>query len=156
MSQKISGFVLPGLFILCWILILSGSTPPGALSSDTNPISALRWLLCFSGWAFLASSIMHSIFAKKMAASIGWQTNGFQYEIAFVSLGLAMGCFYAICHGKEAWLAVSFPIITFLFFAGVNHVVDIVHKKNYAPNNTLILIWDFGISISLAVLLLKL
>ena len=154
MGKKISGLVLPGLFILAWILILCGSTPPGAATGDTFTVIALRWLLYFSGWAFLMSSIMHSIFAKKMAASIGWVTNGFQYEIAAVSLGLGIACFYALYHGKEAWVAISIPIITFLFFAGINHVVEIIRKKNYAPNNTLILIWDFGISISLAILLL--
>jgi hypothetical protein len=50
---------------------------------------------------------------------------------------------------------VSIPIIAFLFLAGVNHVVEIVQKRNYAPNNTLILVWDFGISISLLALLLS-
>ena len=49
---------------------------------------------------------------------------------------------------------VSFPIVAFLFLAGVNHVVEIVRKKNYAPNNTLILIWDFGIPISVVGLLI--
>jgi len=37
----------------------------------------------------------------------------------------------------------------------VNHVVEIVQKKNYAPNNTLILIWDFGVPISVVALLVS-
>ena len=154
MGKRISGFVLPGLFILAWILILSGLTPLGAHSNDSFNITAIRWLLYFAGWVFLISSIMHSVFAKKMAESIGWVTNGFQYEIAAVSLGLGIACFYAVYHAQEAWIAVSLPIISFLFLAGVNHAIEIIRQKNYAPNNTLILIWDFGISISLAVLLL--
>lgn len=154
MIQKISSFIFPGLFVLAWILTLVGSTPPGGLITDTSSVTALRWLLYFAGWAFLSATIMHSIFAKKMAASIGWTTNGFQYEIAAVSLGLAIGCFYAVYHGKEAWIAISLPIISFLFFAGINHLIEIIRDKNYAPNNTLIIIWDFGVSSSLAILLM--
>ncbi len=153
MVQKISSLILPGFFIMAWILTLTGSIPPGAVSTDTFNITALRWILYFSGWVFLISSVMHSVFARPMAASIGWKTNGFQYEIAATCLGLSLGCFYAIHHTKESWIAISLPIITFLFFAGVNHLIEIIRHKNYAPNNTLIIIWDFGVAISLTVLL---
>jgi hypothetical protein len=84
---------------------------------------------------------------------IGWTTNGFQYEIAFVSLGLGFGCLYASQHGPEAWIAVSLPVISFLFLAGVNHVVGMIRERNFAPGNSLICIYDFGVAISLAVLL---
>jgi hypothetical protein len=102
----------------------------------------------------LFSAIMHSLFAKKMAKSIGWVTNGFQYEIAAVSLGLGLACFYAIGRSIEACVAIALPVITFLFFAGLNHLYEIIRDKNYAPNNSLILIYDFGMSISLFVLIL--
>jgi len=153
MGNKLSSLVLPGLFILAWAMALSGSAAPGAMAGDTSAITDMRWILYFAGFVFVFSSIMHSVFAKSMAASIGWRTNGFQYEIASVSLGLGLACFYATYHGVEAWVAVSLPIISFLFLAGVNHLIEIVRKKNYAPNNTMILIWDFGVPISLVVLL---
>jgi len=156
MREKISGLVLPGMIAAAWILALFGVSSPGSGGvSGFNEENTIRWVLYFAGWVFLFSSVMHSIFAKKMAKSIGWKTNGFQYEIAAVSLGLGLGCFYAVYRGAEAWVAVSLPIISFLLLAGVNHVVEIVKKKNYAPNNTLILIWDFGVPISLIVLLLS-
>ncbi|MBI2798625.1 hypothetical protein HYX70_05065 [Candidatus Saccharibacteria bacterium] len=154
-SQKMSGFVLPGLFVLAWVLALSGVTPPGAVPGDSRLIVDLRWLLYFAGFVFIFSSVMHSVFARKMAASIGWKTNGFQYEIAAVSLGLGLGCFYAVYHGVEAWVAISLPIVTFLFLAGLNHLKEIITKHNFAPNNLYILIWDFGMPISLVLLLLN-
>jgi len=153
MGNKLSSLVLPGLFILAWAMALSGSAAPGAMAGDTSAITDMRWILYFAGFVFVFSSIMHSVFAKSMAASIGWRTNGFQYEIASVSLGLGLASFYATYHGVEAWVAVSLPIISFLFLAGINHLIEIVRKKNYAPNNTMILIWDFGVPISLVVLL---
>ncbi len=153
-GETISGLVLPGLFVLAWIMALTSSSVPGASAGDTTAISDVRWLVYFGGYVFIISSIMHSVFAKKMAKSIGWKTNGFQYELASVSLGLGIGCFYAINHSVDALATISIPIIAFLFLAGANHVKEMIREKNYAPNNTLILIWDFGMSISLFALLM--
>lgn len=153
-AGTISGLILPALFVLAWIYALSGSAAPGATGGETTAVSDLRWLVYFGGYVLIISSVMHSVFAKKIAASIGWKTNGFQYELAFASLGMGLGCFYAINHGVDALVTISIPIMTFLFLAGVNHVKEMVAQKNYAPNNTFILVWDFGMSISLAVLAL--
>ncbi len=155
MGETLSALVLPGMIAVAWVLALLGVQAPGGNGSGFSEINTLRWILYFAGWVFLFSSVMHSVFAKKMAKSIGWKTNGFQYEIAAVSLGLGLGCFYSIYKGEEAWVAISLPIISFLFLAGVNHLLEIIRKKNYAPNNTLILIWDFGVPISLALLLIS-
>jgi hypothetical protein len=154
LSENISGLLLPALFVIAWISALTNSTAPGSAVGESRTVADLRWLIYYAGYSFIASSIMHSLLAKKTAASIGWKTNGFQYEVAFVSLGLGIGCFYSINHGLQALTAISIPIISFLFLAAINHTIEIVRAKNYAPNNTLILIWDFGISISLTALLL--
>lgn len=155
MSKKAWGFMFPALFIIAWFFALtSTSSAPGASTGGVTELAYLQWLIYFAGYVFVVSAIMHSVFAKHTAASIGWKTNGFQYEIAFVSLGLGVACFYAVNHGLEAMTAISIPIITFLFLAGLNHLREIITKKNYAPNNTAVLIWDFGMPISLAWLLL--
>ncbi len=153
MREKIGSYVLPGLFVLAWIFTLTNMAPPGGAAGESTALNAVHWLLYMAGFVFLFSSVMHSVFAKSMAKSIGWQTNGFQYELAAVSLGLGIGCFYANANGHTAWIAISIPVISFLFLAGVNHVIEMVRKKNFAPNNTLVLIWDFGMSISLLALL---
>jgi len=144
---------LPGIFVMAWIFALTGAEAPGSVAGESGSMSDLRWILYFTGFVFCFSSVMHSVFAKKTAASIGWQTNGFQKELAAVSLGLGLGCFYAVWNQIEAMVTISIPVVAFLALAGLNHVVEMVRKGNYAPNNTLILIWDFGISISLVALL---
>jgi hypothetical protein len=151
--QMLSGLMLPALFVMAWAFALSGSKAPSAVAGEPTEVTYLKWILYFVGFAFVASSIMHSVFRKAVAASIGWVSNGFQLEIAFASLGLGIGCFYAIDKGVETMATISFPIVTFLFLAGVNHLIEIVRQKNYAPNNTMILVWDFGVPISLVALL---
>ncbi len=153
MKYIASGFIFPGLFFLAWWLTISGSIPPGMLHTSLFEERAINWLLYFCGFAFLSASVMHSIFAKKISKTIGWVTNGFQYEIAAVSLGLGIACFYALYNGQVAQIAIGIPIIAFLFFAGINHLKEIVFNRNFSPNNTLILIWDFGVAISLFILL---
>lgn len=154
-QPKISlfGLVLPGLLILAWIMALSGSAAPGAIATDTTAEGYIRWMLYFGGWVFVVSSLMHSLFSKKTSASIDWKSNGFEYELAAASLGLGVACFYAGQHGLQAWVTAAIPVIFFLVLAGLNHVKEIIKDRNYAPNNTLILIWDFGYPLSLAVLL---
>ena len=147
------GLMVPATFVVAWILALTGTQAPGAVAGEASDVNSLRWMLFFTGIIFLVSAFMHSVLAKKTAASIGWTTNGFQYEIAFASLGLGLACLYAGQDSKEAWIAVTIPTVTFLFLAGVNHLIEVVREKNYAPNNTLILIWDFGMPISLVALL---
>jgi hypothetical protein len=147
------GLIVPATFVVAWILALTGTQAPGAVTGEASDVNSLRWMLFFTGIIFLVSSFMHTVMAKKMAASIGWKTNGFQYEIGFASLGLGLAALYAGQNSKEAWIAVALPTFTFLVLAGINHVVEIVREKNYAPNNTLILIWDFGMPISIVALL---
>jgi len=80
-------------------------------------------------------------------------TNGFQYEIGFVSLGLGIAGVLAPYMNPDSWIIISIPTTTFLVLAGVNHVIEMVEKKNYAPGNTLVLISDFGTPLSLWILL---
>lgn len=152
-GETISGLVLPGMLVAAWVFAIFGVQAPGSAEAGLGAENTLRWILYFAGWVFIFSSVMHSVFAKKMAKSIGWKTNGFQYEVAAVSLGLGLGSFYATYHGLESWIAISLPIISFLFLAGVNHLKEMIKDGNFAPNNSLILIWDFGVPLSLGVLL---
>lgn len=152
-GEVISGLVLPAMLGAAWVFSIFGFAAPGGTTNGFSSDNTIRWILYFAGWVFVFSSVMHSLFAKKMAKSIGWKTNGFQYEIAAVSLGLGLGCFYATYRGLEAWIAISIPVIVFLSLAGLNHAKEIIKDGNYAPNNTLILLWDFGVPLSLVALL---
>lgn len=153
MVKKLSGFIFPAMFIIAWILSFSGSLPPGVDSGSHFEERCIGWLLYFCVYAFLSAALMHSFFAEAMAQSIGWKSNGFQYEIAAVSLGLGLSCIYALSNSYESQVTVSISVIAFLFLAGLNHLKEVIMRKNYSPNNLYILVWDFGVSISLFILI---
>ncbi len=115
----------------------------------------MRWLLFLPvGIQFIVSGFMHTVFAKSTAKNIGWVTNGFQYEIGFVCWGIGIAGLLAMVRGPEAWLVSSVPVIVFLVLAGVQHVKQMAVERNFKPGNSLILISDFGLPISLIALLL--
>jgi hypothetical protein len=146
--------VLPTVWIVAWILALTHVEASGYHASQGFSVNAIRWMLYLpAGWMFIVSSVMHTKFAKKTAAMIGWQTNGFQYELGFVCLGLGIAGVYASEHGSQSWIAVTIPTTTFLVFAGINHVVEMIRDHNFNPGNTFVCISDFGVPISLWALL---
>jgi hypothetical protein len=150
-------YVPPALFVISWICALLGWDAPGANGATPFDENALRWVLFLGmGWSILGGAVSHTVFAKGTAEAIGWQSNGFQYEVGFASLGIGLaGIVASNSDDSSAWIVAALAGGIFLFLAGVNHIRDIVREKNYAPGNTVILLSDFGVPISLLVLLIS-
>jgi hypothetical protein len=149
-------FVPPLLFVLAWVFALIGWEAPGTEAATPFDENALRWMLFLAlGWTAVGAAIPHTIFARQTAKAIGWETNGFQYEVGFANLAVGLAGIYAANQdASQAWIAAALAGGVFLALAGAYHVVEIVRDRNYAPGNTAILISDFGTPISLLVLLL--
>lgn len=147
----------PFLLVFSWALALIGLEAPG--TDGTTPFDelALRWMLFFGlGMSVLGGALAHTVFARGTAGAIGWQTGGFQYEVGFASLGIGLAAIYAsVVDAPEAWVAASIAGGLFLLLAGVNHALEIVRARNYAPGNTVILLSDLGVPVSLLALLLS-
>ena len=152
------GTLIPAFtLVLAWAFALIGITAPGAVPDDTTWDSVMRWLLFLpAGCMYIASAVMHTVFAKRTAANIGWQTNGFQYEIGFASLGLGVAGIIAGASVPAAWLPVAVAGSIFLVLAGANHIREMIKDKNVAAGNTLILLYDFGLPISFLIALIGL
>jgi len=146
----------PLAFVLSWVFAVLGWNAPGTDAATPFEEQALRWILYVAlGWTAAVGSLMHTVFARRTASSIGWETSGFQYEVGFANLAVGLAGIYAgASEHPAAWVAASIAGGVFLLLAGLNHIVEIVRKKNYAPGNTAILVSDLGVPISLLVLLL--
>jgi hypothetical protein len=144
-------------FGLSWLFALIGWDAPGTDSATPDDEQALRWILYLGlGWTAVVGSVMHTVFAKNTAKSIGWETSGFQYEVGFANLAVGLAGVYAANQDEPtAWVAASIAGGTFLLLAAGNHILEIFREKNYAPGSTAILISDLGIPISLFFLLLS-
>lgn len=149
-------FAPPIAFALSWLFAVIGWEAPGTDFATPTDEQALRWILFIAvGWTGVVGSVMHTIFARSTARSIGWETSGFQYEVGFANLAVGLAGIYTAGRDEpEAWVAASLAAGTFLLLAGAYHLIEIVRERNLAPGNTVILVSDLGIPISLLVLLL--
>lgn len=139
-------YFTPILFLLAIVNSLLGVDPPGSGADPSFSETLLLWTLYLSfGWAGIGAGISHTIFARKTAKAIGWETNGFQYEVGFSDFSRGVAAIYAVHSASEgAWIAVTIAGGLFAVLAGVNHIRGIVKEKNFAPGNTVILLSNFG------------
>lgn len=143
------------VLLLAWVLALLGVAPPGAEPGDDFAYSAMRWMMALPvGGSALVSGFMHTVLRRKTAAMIGWESNGFQIEIGFVSFGIGVAGIWATMLGPQAWLAITVIVSVFLLGAAANHIREMLSDRNFAPGNVLILIYDIGLPVSLWALLL--
>ena len=146
--------IIPLTLLAAWILGLAGVSAPGAPADAPWDVLVLHWTLFMPvGIIFIVSAFMHTVLARRTAASIGWQTNGFQYEIGFASLGLGVAGILAGATVPAAWLPVAAAGAIFLVLAGANHVREMAKDRNFSAGNTTILLYDFGLPISYAIAL---
>lgn len=143
------GVLIPGLTVaIAWVLALLGVSSIGTAQAEFAG-TAMQWMLFLPGGImFLVSAFMHTVLARKTAAQIGWTTNGFQYEIGFVSLGLGLGGILAAASDPAAWWPIALAQGVFLILCAINHFKEMRASHNFAPGNTLILIYDIGLPVS--------
>lgn len=145
---------LPATLLVAWLLAAFGLSPNGDPTDDFT-VNAMRWMMYVPvGGMFLVSGVMHTVFAKSTAKNIGWTTNGFQYELGFVSFGIGLAGIFAGNMGTDAWIILSTVVSLFLLGAAANHIKEMIKDKNYAPGNSLVLLYDIGLPVSLWALLI--
>ncbi len=97
----------------------------------------LRYILLFPVgimglWAFTG----HVFFAERTAASIGWATSPFQFEVGMANLGIGLaGVIGAFVASPGFRAAVGVVMIGFLGGAGVGHIVQMAETGNMAAGN---------------------
>jgi hypothetical protein len=85
----------------------------------------------------MISGIMgHIIYADQVAQSIGWPLNsGFQMELAFAAIGIGLIGFMGVWI-RSFWLPYIITRTTFLWGAGITHILHMIENQNFSPSNT--------------------
>jgi hypothetical protein len=117
---------------------------------------AAIYTIGLAGYFGITSGILgHIIYADTVALSIGWPVqSGFQMELGFAAIGI--GLVGGIGFWKKSfWLPFIIAKTTFMWGAGLTHILDMTKNNNFSPSNTgLIVYWDFLFPIVLIVLYL--
>lgn len=131
------------LFIIFSLPLLSGHHP------DWRHQLLLNGIIYMIGWAGIGTGISHVFFGDKISKSIGFTQNEFETEVGFISLSLGVVALLASSHSTQYWLAIILVSSIYRIACGFLHVQQIVRAKNYAINNTAILVINFVVPVFL-------
>lgn len=125
-------FTVVGLIIAAIIVAVKRPGVHGAW------MTFLNWFLLFGiGITYFYNGIMHTVFGEFSAGLIGWEDNGFQDEVGFASIGMALVAIIAFPRSMP--ISVKFVALVtpacFLWGAAGTHIVDIVTTGNMASHN---------------------
>lgn len=114
------------------------------LSRERKRASPARKAEIFLNWAFMIiiglggiwAFIGHTVFADRVAESIGWPTgNPFQQEVAFANLAIGVLGILAVRIQGNFRLATLIAYAIFMAGAGIGHIWQIISAHNMAVNN---------------------
>ena len=139
-------------YIIAWIVgfIVYFSKKSGSLIQSLVISHLVICVGLFGIWNFFG----HFFMAEKIAQSIGWISNEFQKELAFVSLGIGIAGILCLWFKNGFWWATIIPYTTFLFGAAGIHIFEMIEKGNFKPENSLIIIPDILMPLTIIILLI--
>ena len=147
--------ILSNVFVVLFIIaLIVAAFKMSHVAGQPEKFDILLAELVFYGigiagiWAFVAHAI-------GTASHIGWAPSPFEWELAFITLGVAVIGLMQLWTGRAHRVAAV--IITVIFFWGcaIQHVNQIRCCHNYAPGNAgLVLYWDIIFPVVLLVVAL--
>lgn len=143
------------IFLITWII----GIVLGFVTTICNPVINSVSSLCHNLLLYqmtvtlplsgLISFVGHVFHSDRVAELIGWEKGSpFQKELGFAELGYALAGFLCIFYRGEFWLAAIIIASPLYLLAGINHIWEMVVKKNYASHNTWTIIPDLLMPIS--------
>ncbi len=102
-------------------------------------------LVYLIGVAGIGAGVSHILFGRKTSASIGWAPSPFETEVGFANLGMGIAGVMAAGQEPAFWLALIVVNSIFRIGCGIGHIRDMLRQRNFAPNNTSILLLNFGV-----------
>jgi hypothetical protein len=116
--------------------------------AETVLLYQLTIAVCLSS---LLGFVGHVFMSEQIAAQIGWVSNGFQKELGFVSLGIAIASFMCAWYRGTFWLAVIIIFSAFYLGAAAIHIKEMLLVRNFNPGNVFPAIADILIPLTLII-----
>jgi hypothetical protein len=141
------GFYIVGLLVGIIAVIIKKQRNTSDIAG-TVLLYQLTVTVCLSS---LQGFIGHVFMSEQIASQIGWVSNGFQKELGFASLGIAIASFMCIWFRERFWLAVIIIFSTFYLGAAAIHIKDKLLIGNFNPGSVYPAIADVLIPLTLIV-----
>jgi hypothetical protein len=113
-----------------------------ALGVDDWTVTALEWgLTWLVGVNGIALGSGHLFMPVPVAASIGWPTSRFQWEVGLANMGYGVAGVMAPSFDRGFWLATIVVFSIFMLGAAVGHVRSMLAEHNFSPGNAGYVFW---------------
>jgi hypothetical protein len=122
-------------FVINLALALSGDVDDWKV---TTLKVGLMWLVGVNG---IITGSGHMFMPAPIAASIGWPTSRFQWEVGLADLSYGVAGVMAPSFDRGFWLATIVVFSIFMLGAAVGHVRSMVAERNFAPGNAGYIFW---------------
>ena len=110
----------------------------------------LTWLVGVFG---IIVGTGHLFMPGPIAASIGWPTSRFQWEVGLADLSYGVAGVMATSFDRGFWLATIVVFSIFMLRAAVGHIRSMVAERNFSPGNAGFVFWyDVAVPILLIAL----
>jgi hypothetical protein len=124
------------------------------------PISEVvfRWIVLFSlGFTGIYTFVMHAFYPNMAAATIGWATSPFQFEVAMADLSLGILGILSFRASYGFRFATVIASMCMLWGDAIGHVQQMMINNNFMPGNAGSWFWlDIFIPLVLLICILKL
>jgi hypothetical protein len=136
--------VLPYIGVILFGVVtfqqFSGGT---AAAGDWGPTVVTNAVVYLIGWSMLGAGIAHLLFSRRTSASIGFTPGGFQTEVGFADLAMGITALLAASYSTQYALAIILASSIYRVGCGIGHIRSMVRDRNFAINNTAILVVNF-------------
>ena len=161
--EKMSARVITGFFanlgivFFCLAVVVAGARVLIKRIGNRDGVleEFYRWItLLPAGLIGIYTFILHAFFPEVAAASIGWKTSPFQYEVAMANLGFGLCCILAFKAGYGFRVATVVGITCWLWGDAVGHIRQMILAHDFSPGNAGSWFWtDVLVPLSLIILM---
>jgi hypothetical protein len=149
------------IFIITWLIGIVAGVATTLFNPSIRTFSAICSNLLFYQLtvtltlANIIGFVGHVFKSDMVAEKIGWTKGSpFQKELGYAEFGYALAGFICIWFHQQFWLAVIILVSPLYILAGINHIKEMITKRNFHSHNTLPIISDILMPISWILLFL--
>lgn len=145
------------VFLIIAVITSAVKIRRGRLSRRPFNSAFILWgelLFYVYGLANIYGGFFHAYAGKMVAATIGWQTSPFQYELGWFEIGYGFTALFSLWRPYTFRFAMTLPYSIFALACAAQHIHMMTAQHNYAPNNSGLVLWVGDLAIPLFMLAL--
>lgn len=126
------------LFVGATVAQVAGGLEPGWQQDMVR--NAVAYLV---GWAMLGAGIAHLFFGRRISRTIGFAADRYEFEVGAADFAMGLVALLAASYAPEFSWAIILASSVYRVLCGVGHIRSMIRDRNFAPNNTSILLVNF-------------